>query len=153
MADSEHFQNTIREFRDKRKASIWSSGWDNFKSFAVIDDVADMNRMTLVFIDEQIEVKYCTYAYKQRHHAMQLGTWAFFLFILFIQFVYFVTGFSLEAGLPTQLEVHWFILILAVACALQSDVVAKNSFLEPALKPVLYHMHQIYFIVGVCFIV
>jgi hypothetical protein len=134
----------MRKFQKNRKNSMW----DTVRNFSVMEDVVDMHRVTLSFMDAVTEAKYQSYAAGQVNHTMQVGTQTFLLFLLAVQCVYLATGATVESGLPRTLSIWYFIAALLLASALTSARARRTR----ALKPLLGYLPVLYLFFGLVYI-
>ena len=101
----------FQQSQQRRRSSVVFS---TLHSLTVIDDIVDMNRVTLKFRDSKMEGKYQNYSAAAKHMHMKIGTYAFTLFLLIAQTIYKANDLqSLETGLPTTASVWWFVLLMA----------------------------------------
>jgi hypothetical protein len=102
------------QFQHSQKRRRSSVVFSTLHSLTVIDDIVDMNRVTLKFRDSKMEGKYQNYSAAAKHMHMKIGTYAFTLFLLITQTIYKANDLQgLETGLPTTASVWWFVLLMA----------------------------------------
>ncbi|GMH52232.1 hypothetical protein TL16_g01187 [Triparma laevis f. inornata] len=119
-------------------------------NLTVINDIVDMNRLTLKFRDPKMESKYQKYSAEAKHMHMKIGTYAFTVFLVGAQTTYKANSMSsLETGLPTTTSIWWFVLLMAIACL----VISMYPFLEKRFKEVGRWLNYFYYCIGIGFIV
>mmetsp|Transcript_8197 Transcript_8197/g.14896 ORF Transcript_8197/g.14896 Transcript_8197/m.14896 type:complete len:1012 (+) Transcript_8197:168-3203(+) len=145
----EEFDSTIRKFQSqkRRRSSVVFS---TLHSLTVIDDIVDMNRVTLKFRDSKMEGKYQNYSAAAKHMHMKIGTYAFTLFLLITQTIYKANDLQgLETGLPTTASVWWFVLLMATACL----IITSYPYLEKRFKDLGRYLNAFYYLIGITFII
>ena len=110
---TDDFEAGIRAFQQNQNSNAYLKFSKVFQSFSVIEDIADMNRFTLVFRDVIVEQKYelfLTNTREGRYRHLKRGTYGFLGFVVFVQLLYYVLGMNtLDTGLPETISIWYFI--------------------------------------------